>query len=502
MSDFENYPGKLYRFEDLPCCTMTVIVNYDADTINLPAIFLLLPVTKLKLPTNKPLLKKQKKIVIPPELNIPNEILSMRFSGNTRGIVRSEVVKNFLHSILMDIGTTEKIISPKLSRGKIEFTGVTNYEVTLQISNLLLNYIKRDQENILLLRRNLPIFKQIIEYIYHCGDFPTIESFEYFVENQEKITESFVSKEETQAFIFNEVAKNTKGKETITERKIIIKDILLFLREKYDGSLYHGSLNPDIILFLYNFASNPNLNLYTGTLKIDKYKGEMANILFNLGYPVILNQLATVMNSSPFVCKFTNASNAFSVNISYFYIKYDKDTYRVADYSIRVNHSGHVTYSGPDRASMRDVYNAFMKRIVENYAVIYSNKIIKRKISIKHDPKIITKQEWKNLIRTEKKLFSDLINDRLPITKTSIFDSEEDMQLLKRLKNKKKTKASIKFEFFLELMEKKNRGETFEGQHSGTIAKFENDDLNDNSEAPTPSVCNTENDDHTAEYVD
>jgi hypothetical protein len=186
-SQEEIYPGPLYRFEDLNCCTMTVIVTYDVSTLNLPGIFSIMNVTKEKIPKGMELQKKQNKIVLPPELNIPGEIISMRFNGQTRGIVRSLSKKKFLHAIIIDIGWPGKIVSFKLSRGIIEFTGVTNYETAKNVANLVLSYINSDQEKIMYLRKNILLAKDIAEYILLLNEFPTYDSLQYYLRNKQEI---------------------------------------------------------------------------------------------------------------------------------------------------------------------------------------------------------------------------------------------------------------------------------------------------------------------------
>ena len=82
-------------FDVLEPVTMTIIASLGLSDINLAAIFNLLPVTNLVLPVGMHFQRKQGKIRIPPELNRPGEIMSMRWSGNVRGIVRSEKARSF-----------------------------------------------------------------------------------------------------------------------------------------------------------------------------------------------------------------------------------------------------------------------------------------------------------------------------------------------------------------------------------------------------------------------
>ncbi len=524
----EPYPGPVYKFEDLACCTMTVIVNYDVEMINLPAIFTLLPVTTKKIPAGMELQKKQNKIVLPPELNIPGEIISMRFNGQTRGIVRSINPKSFSHAIIMDIGSKERIVSLKLSRGIFEFTGITNYETAKTTTNLILGYIAQEQEKIHFLRKNLKLGVAIADYIALLNEFPTYDSLNYFSTHKETVEELYKKAEITKLLDLVEYKKKelimlnlhyenllleneenrkflpqyqqhilakidslhntanrcrqtkTKIHDFLVQQKNIIEQetiefetILSYFKEKY-----YNTEDINIIPFLISFASSPYLNLYQGTLKVGECCGEMANVLFSLGFPIVQTELARVMNQAPFICKYTNANNSFAVNVQYYYLKTERNTnkYKIASHSIRVNRSGHVTYSGPDLELMKPVYYAFMKKILENFSTLRSPEKLVRKLCLKPAAASITKKEWKTLIRKEEKLRIDILNDVIPNAKTSIFDSEEQIQLLLSSKIRQKTKKVRNFFEFLETL--KNRSDSCEIYKNASSLNSLDDDPN------------------------
>jgi hypothetical protein len=131
----------LCRFEDLNPVLMTIIIEYDITTINLPAIFVFLPVTKSSI-NNQYLSKKQGKIHLPDYLNQPGEIISMRYANNVRGIVRSKSPTSFPHSIILDIGTRDRITSVELSK-TIELRGLRSFETAHEVFGYLVSIQNR-----------------------------------------------------------------------------------------------------------------------------------------------------------------------------------------------------------------------------------------------------------------------------------------------------------------------------------------------------------------------
>src|SRR3990170_3961890 len=137
-------------FDVLEPVTMTIIASLGLSDINLAAIFNLLPVTNLVLPVGMHFQRKQGKIRIPPELNRPGEIMSMRWSGNVRWIVRSEKARSFPHSIIIDVGTTNQIVSLKLSRS-IKFT-TKRVSYAKEAYQIITDLLRRCQEDLNLIR--------------------------------------------------------------------------------------------------------------------------------------------------------------------------------------------------------------------------------------------------------------------------------------------------------------------------------------------------------------
>lgn len=361
-----NLGPPIYDFNLLKPVTMTVIASYDIDELNLPAIFVFLPVTQKRLPAHLNVQKKQGKIRLPTEFNIPGEILSMRYNNQVRGIVRSEKAKSFSHSIIIDIGTSDRIISVKLSR-KLEFTGPTSIGIAREAAEHILSQIKQCQEDLQFIQDN--------------------------AEKSMEIKAPFLKAEE------------------INEKDEVESRIWKIFTEKTRG--YPQEHVEEFLNFMLSF-SRP---LYTGSLKLYEFECEMANILFNLGYPI--NQLAFVdiMNQAPFRCTFNNYKTASSVAVYYYYTKYDRNTGqpKQAKHTIRVNRSGHVRHSGPNLESMKAVYYAFMQRVIHHHEEIRSVENKKKQLRIDGPGRCLSIAEWKDTIHGENNLRQKVIDGDVPI---------------------------------------------------------------------------------------
>ncbi|CAN5701017.1 hypothetical protein BH23THE1_BH23THE1_33300 [soil metagenome] len=363
-------------FERLRPVTMTIIASYNVDELNLPGLFAFLPVTDQVLPPHLNFQKKQGKIRLPPELNHPGEILSMRYDKQVRGIVRSEKAKSFSHSIIIDVGTSTRIVSVKLSR-TLELTGPTSFEIAKEAAGTVLNHVKNCQENLNFLRTNRDLAIK------------TKHKFLHFVSGGEVEIDK---DDETEMRIWEMYRKQTKG--------------------------YAVDKINDFLDFMLNF----NRNLYTGTLEINSMESEMVNILFNLGFSINQVVFANVMNNFPFECKFTNAKNASAVNVFYHYTKIDRTTGqpKEAKHTIRVNKSGHVRHSGPNLQTMKSVYYTFIQRVLQYHTEIQSIENCKQQLRVTGTSKALSITEWKEFLNQEESFRNRILAGKLPMVNINI----------------------------------------------------------------------------------
>lgn len=350
-----SYPV-IFDFDKLKPCTMTVIVKYDVKDINLNALFILLPVTKEKVNDGDSgdfLGKKGGKIIFPQYMNKPGEILSMRWNHQVRGIMRSSKINKFPNSIVMDIGTSGRVISAKLSK-TIELCGPTSEESIKEVLKYLLGHIQETGKDI-----------------------------EFLKENRAEAL-----------FLKEEYLKGRRALDDGPQSKI------LKIMEKYSQG-YDALSLPSFLNFLLSLDF-----LYTGTLKVEEYFYEMTNILFNFGFPINQMEMARIMNSYPFVCNHTNMKSSNSVRIRYLYYKMNRNTgsQKLAIHTIKVNKSGHIKYSGPSLSQMRPIYYLFIERVLANYESICLYEPYKYSLPKFSSPRVYTREEWLAILREEDEL--------------------------------------------------------------------------------------------------
>jgi hypothetical protein len=377
-------PGPpVFDFDRLKPVTMTVIVSYNVVELNLPAIFTFLPVTEQVLPRRLNIQKKQGKIRLPPELNRPGEILSMRYDKQARGIIRSETARSFSHSIIIDMGTSERIISVKFSR-TLEFTGPTSIDIAREAAESLLRHMKQCQDDLNFIRAHRDRALALKDVFLYGS----------------RLHESF---DEADKRIWGIFQKQTRG--------------------------YPADRVDMFLSFMIDF----DRPLYTGTLELGEFECEMANILFNLGYPIDQVPFAQIMNQAPFRCGFNNYKSASAVVVYYDYIKYDRITGqpKLAKHTIRVNRSGHVRHSGPNLQAMKEVYHAFMQRVLQHYNEIQSVETSKQFLRIVGPSRAFSVPEWRALIKNEEELRDKILRGDVPMAKGEVYSQEPVVEVIR-----------------------------------------------------------------------
>lgn len=372
----------VFEFSRLKPISTTVIVTYDVDYLNLPALFALLPVTFQSLPTHLNLQKKQGKIRLPPELNCPGEILSMRYDGQVRGIVRSEKARSFPHSIIIDIGTSERIISVKLSK-TLELTGPTTMEIAREGTEYIIGHVKKCQSYLNLIKNNKELAIRVKNKFLYAISGGTVD---------------IQSLNQTEMEIWKFYETQTKG--------------------------YTTDKAGDFLEFIIDF----DRDLYSGTLEIHDMESEMVNIQFNLGFSINTVAFARIMNQDPFLCKFTNAKTAAAVNVYYNYTKLDRITGlpKESKHTIRVNKSGHVRHSGPNLRLMEPVYYTFIQRVLQSYNLTQSVELDRKQLRLATACRSLSLSEWKHLLNDENKLREKILIGLMPTVDLSSETSEPE----------------------------------------------------------------------------
>lgn len=364
------------EFKDLKIVTMTVIARLHSCRLNLKSIFMLLPVTNRYFPINE---KRSTKVKYPPGFNIQGEITSVTFQNTLRGIRRSKNVSSFPNGIIIDIGTSEKIVNLKLSPS-IEVTGVRSPELAKEAFEDIISKLIFMQKAVTALQNNRGLTSEVIERL--------------------RVWKTKNGFTETPEF------------STQTDFGIIYKFIAQLTNLCKDENDYQIMCN--------NILSLPQgLELYNVEPKIKSIEYPMTNTCFDIGFHINRSKFATLINNSPFECNFSNAADSSSdsaVQVTYPFDQTNAITGKVkrAKHTIRVNKSGYTTHSSPDRTMSEAVYYTFRQKVNE----IWFNAVVaegtEQIIKTSGISKSFTEEEYKSMVEKQNDLCKRIYNNEVP----------------------------------------------------------------------------------------
>jgi hypothetical protein len=327
----------MLKFEELKPTTMTTVITLDG-TINLKETFTFLPITKVELPNRTKPLKKFKI----PHHKTPGSILSMRYSGYTRGIVRSTSKKWFKNSITIDMSVKDKNLSLKVSNGKIQMCGALSEEQSLEGANLLIENIKEVQSSINYIKKNQEKYDKIIEFIDNNfrGNMIDLDDSNTTETDDDEIRYSLSIPDDLKAMISID--------------KQISHFLISFVNEFI---CFNDFIN--ICKWINDIES-----LSSENLSINSIKKVMVNYNYSLGFKIDRFNLADkISHLNGFTSRYVNTAE-YNVTITLPIDKNnDKKKQKTKYHTFMVYQSGLVTQSGPGDKQMEDAYNLFSQTI-------------------------------------------------------------------------------------------------------------------------------------------
>lgn len=352
-TDANLYPP----FEDCRLTTMTLVFILEGS-VELEPAFSLLPITRIDFAPPK----RQKKKFELPHCSIPGAILSIRYSGETRGIVRSTNGGYFKNSITIDLSTTTKNVSTKLSQTKIQMCGASSEEQGQEGAQYLINHLLVLQEEIDYIKANPDKARETLNWLV------------------EKTKGRQVSRPVYQTI--TKTVTNEKGEEVYVDEKVFVRNerdfrimvptdlteapnerIANFLIRQHTDFDYHSFLSAEMewILGLKKIISQP--------LKIKKVIKAMVNYNYNLGFTVDRYTLyVQMLDRNGFISSYDNCiEHCVTIKLPY-QPDPDEDMVRrkkVPCHCFLVYKSGVVTQTGPGGEKMKEAYNLFWKSILE-----------------------------------------------------------------------------------------------------------------------------------------
>ena len=323
------------EFDSLRVTTMTLVLSL-LGTINLDTAFTLLPITIISLPTPK---RHAQKFKIPHH-SVPGSILSLRYKGYTRGIIRSTSSKYFKNSITIDVSCIQKNISIKLSAGKMQMCGPNSVDQALEGAGYIITKLLAIQDELDYCSNNPDKVRATLEWL------------------KEQMRGEAVSRDDPTSETDYKVKTEYKLPSTIDER---IANF--YISHGKDFEYYSDWCSSLDWLKEQTFVcSRP--------LEVKEVQKAMVNYNYDLGFNVARQELARrIKGLGGFYARFLNSvEHNVTIELPY---ELPEESKRMKKRSKRPCHtflvykSGLVTQSGPGEELMRDAYNLFKRTIME-----------------------------------------------------------------------------------------------------------------------------------------
>nr|QBK92028.1 MAG: transcription factor TFIID [Pithovirus LCPAC304] len=355
-------------FKGLNVTTMTLIARFGGK-IYLDPIFCLLPITWIEMPVKK---RQTKKVKIP-HCKILGSLLSLRFRGFTRGIFRTASKKHFRNSITMDISTSLKNISLKLSERSIQMCGPTSVEM--------------GQEAITHLFRHIHTLQHFLDYMNDH-----MEQARFTVE---KLTQWTLGQETIR--VSRDVRQYDNVLLAITEdhddfEVIVPKEKELDQASKKYPAQFDKKIAQFLLQFCPEFAYHSQLidnfqhiletqRVIDETLHCNHIYKAMVNYNYHLDFRVNRDHLKHVFDEAQeWTARYDpRLDHTVTLQIPYIVppeLQFMRKKGKKHCHTFMVQKSGVITQSGPDEEMMKDAYYQFMKIIGENKAYLEKSELV------------------------------------------------------------------------------------------------------------------------------
>ena len=346
-------------FEQCRLTTMTLVFILEG-CVSLEPAFSLLPITRMEFTPPK----RQKKKFELPHCSTPGAILSMRYSGDTRGIIRSTSGRYFKNSITIDLSTREKNVSIKLSQSKIQMCGASSEGQGREGAQHLIDHLLAIQDDLDYIQSNKEQAKATLAWLIEATRGKQVSRPVYRTEtialpNEE---DGGVDMFKQQVFDHNEKDYKIEIPEDLS--KAPDERIAKFLFCHHADFDFHSFFVSEMewILSIDQVTTRP--------LSIKKVLKAMVNYNYNLGFTVDRYTLfEEMLGRNGFVSSYDNCvEHCVKIKLPYIPDE-DEGTVRrknkVPCHCFLVYKSGVVTQTGPGEEKMRKAYDLFWKSILE-----------------------------------------------------------------------------------------------------------------------------------------
>lgn len=372
----------IHSFKDLMATTHTVVVDMDM-TINVPLIFTLLPILHLPRPATG---RRSSKVKMPfPGPKYAGCIISMCYWGFNRGIKRkSKSGQSFLNTITLDIVVSIKTINVKVSGNSFHMCGVKTMDNVDELIGLLksqLDYIqelffsiKQEQEDALQaaideyieMAKGDPIYSQTDEEQGYpqgatehdattaCSNdrirdqIPvdwTVKTVPLPVLAEGEPLETLIDK---LRYLLHPIMEPDDDSMKLPTISVLRENIEWIMKQEF---VYTGSFTPtntSISMVNYSFHLPFPANREAIAYLFDGYKEFKGIYIMGIHKDAVIDHPCKLTGKELLHRKKKTPCNKF-----------------------KVSQTGSIVQSGPGTKDMEEVFNCFVKRIIDYYDVVY-----------------------------------------------------------------------------------------------------------------------------------
>jgi hypothetical protein len=337
-------------FEELRVTTMTLVMSLEG-TVDLRPCFLLLPITLVDLPPQK---RKTKKCRLPHH-PVPGSILSARYYGNIRGVVRSLNKTFFKNSITIDISTAHKNVSVKLSTSTIQLCGASSRSNGVEAAQHIINHLSHINAMLCYIQQHPSEMETALAWMEKVckGDPFTVEGVRETrsLYGGEKRLHILVSKEENLLIC------------PLRPPPGVSLSLFRFLRQQVTDFLYYSDYIQKLrFLRVITCVSTP-------TVSISALSEAMVNYNYSLGFDIDREALREALDGyDGFYARYDNlVQHNVTIELPYPPSSctgvFAKKKGKVPHSTFLVYKSGLVTQSGPGGVIMEEAYYKFRRTI-------------------------------------------------------------------------------------------------------------------------------------------
>lgn len=268
----------IISFRNLPVTTATIIIPINGEILSYNNIFSLFDITYMSLPPKLKVRSREKKKFNIPFCPVPGSILSVRYQGNTRGIITSISSTYFRNSITMDISTQSKNVNIKLSSGIIQLCGAKSLDIAIEAANHVLEHANKIQSDVDFMNNNPDLVTKAIKWM----DDMTVGKY--------ILREDLISAEINLMSVMkdNEIILPWFDVEKVEEGRII--NMFYSLATQFN---YHSSL----MNVIRNYYTNITLVCDNLSIKYNEIRREMTNYNYDTGFTINRRALFEAINT-------------------------------------------------------------------------------------------------------------------------------------------------------------------------------------------------------------